>query len=82
MLLEYSYGCTANSLSVNRTQEIYLDDRQRRRTISRIFAWYRHHPEALNSLLIHFLENHSDRCDMSEPCSQCGDTVTTYTKVI
>lgn len=78
MKLIYSYGCLANSLSVNGIQEIDLTDAQRKVVIHRIFAWYRKHPEALNNLLQYFIETHCDDYDCTEPCECCGDMVTTY----
>lgn len=78
MSLEFSYGCLANSLSVNGIQEIDLTDAQRKVVIHRIFSWYRKHPEALNNLLQYFIETHCDDYDCTEPCECCGDMVTTY----
>ena len=78
MKLIYSYGCLANSLSVNGIQEIDLTDQQRKEVINRIFQWYKKHPEALNNLLQYFIETHCDDYDCTEPCECCGDMVTTY----
>lgn len=39
MRLEFSYGCLANSLSVNDIEEADLTDAQRRIVIHRIFSW-------------------------------------------
>lgn len=78
MELEYAYGCLANSLSVNGIQEIDLTDAQRNVVIHKIFMWYKKHPEALNNLLQYFIETHCDDYDCTEPCEECGDSVTTY----
>ncbi len=78
MRLEFSYGCLANSLSVNDIEEADLTDAQRRIVIHRIFSWYRNHPEHLNPLLQYFVETHCDDYEQSEPCECCGDIVTTY----
>ena len=79
MKLEYTYGCIANSLSVDGTQEIDLTDAERRHVIERLSAFFHNHPEHLNPLLQHVLEAYGDyECD-NRPCNCCGDTVTTYT---
>lgn len=77
--LEYSYGCMANSLSLNGIEEIDLTDVERKQVIHKIFAWYRNHPEELNNLLQYFIEsNYTDYEHSDKPCEYCGDITQTY----
>lgn len=78
MNMIYSYGCTSNELSVNGIQEVDMTDGERKATIRRIMSWYENHPENLNGLLQYFIEAHAEDYDMSKPCEQCGDVVTTF----
>ena len=77
--LEYSYGCMANSLSLNGIEEIDLTDSERKHVIHKIFAWYRKHPEELNNLLQYFIEsNYTEYKYSDKPCECCGDIIETY----
>lgn len=78
MRLVYSYGCTANELSVDGVPEIALNNATRKKVISRIFQWYKKHPEQLNSLLAYFIEQAGDY-EIGIRCEECGDTPITYT---
>lgn len=78
MSFEFTYGCIANSLTINGIEEADLTDAQRRNVIHRIFQWYRKHPEHLNPLLQYFVETHCDDYEQSEPCEHCGDIITTF----
>lgn len=77
MKLLYSYGCTANELSVDGESEIYLTDDKRREVLERIFKWYYDHPEELNPLLADFVERYGE-CEIGTYCEQCHDTPYIY----
>lgn len=77
--LEFSYGCTANSLSCNGVQEIDLTENERKLIIHKLMMWYKKHPEKLNNLLQYFIESNYTEYECSDkPCECCGDIVSTF----
>ena len=81
--LVYSYGCTANELSINDINEIDLTDEERLIVIEKIFKWYKNNPQELNNLLQFFIETQYDDYESTdEPCQCCGDYISTFKMTI
>lgn len=76
MKLKMQRGCICDSLTVDGTEEINLNDEQRKEVIKKIFESIE--PKDLNYLLQWYLPTFGDYdCD-DEPCECCGDYVEYY----
>ena len=79
MKLEYTYGCTCNSLTVDGIEEIHLTDEQRKEAWKKMCMWLAEKDGAdLNSLLHYAMEQYGEYSSDDEPCECCGDWVDNY----
>lgn len=84
MKLEYVSGCTANSLTVNGTEEIDLTPEQRKEAWKKLCLWLAEKDGSdLNNFLQYILETYGEYKSLSdEPCECCGDWVNSYSLTI